>query len=473
MRRFFQKIGQFFAQTLLKGEFMQKVEFYDVVNKLIVPLFTGSYLSGETESSQRDSEVALGKNSTILLKPTKADDYRLILKRGQAFKSFEVTLLKSILGELYNLSLLNIEDKLYLRSLQNLAIEKALIESLTESGAQTILGIINSLEKWSTRTYEGEPVTLGIFVNLAQSADSVNPVIYSQIVNQDFFALFTDGVSSFAEFDRAGFLMGYVNLKSPKVVPTVSPYYYDRVARVCNDKRVGITLTARGDILIFYSRQLIFAKRNGSWCVYSHEEIIRLLYSNASYTAKQIRRAIYNTALDCSFAYKGACLAYVDKDKTMEALSHINAADIISEEYFNLKKELEIEEANKLYNLANAKEILEKFSLSYEEFLDKYNYSKTIAIRKLVADKKLFELDRKLIEEMTSVDGATIVGYDGTIIAVGAIIKIEAGSQGGGRLAATKTMAKYGVAVKVSQDGIMQGYTADKHGNIKQIFNVG
>ena len=74
---------------------------------------------------------------------------------------------------------------------------------------------------------------------------------------------------------------------------------------------------------------------------------------------------------------------------------------------------------------------------------------------------------------MTSVDGATIVGYDGTIIAVGAIIKIEAGSQGGGRLAATKTMAKYGVAVKVSQDGIMQGYTADKHGNIKQIFNVG
>lgn len=452
---------------------MLKEEFYDVVEKNIVPLFTGSYLAGEIESSSRDSEVALGKGNTILLKPTKADDYRLILKRGQAFKSFEVTLLKSILQELYELSQMNILDRLYLRNLQTMAIEKALIESLTDSGSQTVLGIINSLEMWSSRTYEGNTVTLGIFVNLQQNADTINPVTYHQIINQDFFALFTDGVSSFAEFDKNGYLLGYVNLKNPKTVPTVSPYVYDRVARVCNDKRVGIVLTSRGDILIFYARQLIFAKRNGSWCVYSHDEIIRLLYNNVSYTAKQIRRAIYNTALDCSFSYKGACLAYIDKDKTEEALSHINAADIISEEHFDIKKRLEIEEANKLYNFANARDILDRFSLSYEEFLDKYNYTKTIAIRKLVAGKKLFELDRKLVEEMTSVDGATIVDYDGTIIAVGAIIKIEAGSQGGGRLAATKTMAKYGVAIKVSQDGIMQGYSVDKQGKIKQIFNVG
>ena len=96
-----------------------------------------------------------------------------------------------------------------------------------------------------------------------------------------------------------------------------------------------------------------------------------------------------------------------------------------------------------------------------------------MAIRKIVAGKKLFELDRKLVEEMTSVDGATVVDFDGTIIAVGAIIKIEAGSRGGGRLAATTTMAKYGVAIKVSQDGIMQGFSVDKQGKVKQIFNVG
>ena len=109
-----------------------------------------------------------------------------------AFKSFEVNLLRSIIRELYKISLLNIQDALYLRNLQNMAIEKALVESLTESGSSTILGIINGLEKWASRTYEGSTVKLGIMVNLVQNADSINQVNYSQILNSDFFALFTD-----------------------------------------------------------------------------------------------------------------------------------------------------------------------------------------------------------------------------------------------------------------------------------------
>ncbi len=453
---------------------MDKLEFYDIVGKLIVPLFTGSYLAGEMESSPRDLEVALGKGNSVLLKPTKLDDYRIVLKRGQAFKSFEVNIIRSIIKVLNDISELGITDKMYLSKLQSIAIERALIESLTDAGSETILGIIGELEKWSTRTYEGQSVSLGILVNLASVADQHNPVYYHNVLDSDFFALFTDAVNSFVEFDKDGKMMGYVSLKNPKKVATVSPYIYEKVARICNDKRIGICLTKNEDILIFYSRQLVFAKRNGSWCVYCHDEIIRLLQNNVSSAAKQIRRAIYNTALDCSFSYKGACIAYIDKDKTLEALSHIDVADIISEEYFNKKKELELEEAGKLYNLGNAKFIIDKFSLSYEEFLDKYKYAKTMAIRRIVAGKKLFELDRKLVEEMTAIDGATIVDYEGTIIAVGAIIKIEAGSDGGGRLAAAKTMAKYGVAIKVSQDGIMQGFTFDKKTNtVKQIFYVG
>ena len=71
-------------------------------------------------------------------------------------------------------------------------------------------------------------------------------------------------------------------------------------------------------------------------------------------------------------------------------------------------------------------------------------------------------------------DGATIVDYDGTIIATGAIIKIEAGSKAGGRLAATKTLARYGVAIKISQDGIIQGYTYDKKAfKARNVFSVG
>ncbi len=452
---------------------MDKLEFYDIVGKLIVPLFTGSHLLGETESSSRDMEVALGKGNTVLLKPTKLDDYRLILKRGQAFKSFEVELIRSIVHEINEISRMNITDKMYLNNLYNLAIERSLIESVTENGSDTILGIIGHLESWAARSYEGSKVKLGILVNTALVADGINHVNFQSIMKKDFFALFTDGNSSFIEFDRNGNLLGYVNLKRTKSVATISPYIFDRLARICSEKRIGIVLTEEADILIFASHQLLFAKRNGRWCVYSHDEIIRLLQNNASSGAKQIRRAIYNTALDCSFSYNGACLAYINKDKTLDALNHIDASDIISEEHFNMKKQLELDEANKLYNIGNAKNIIDKFSLSYDDFLEKTKSVKTMAIRKIVGGKKLFELDRKLIEEMTSVDGATIIDFDGTIIAVGAIIKIEAGSLGGGRLAATTTMAKYGVAIKVSQDGIMQGFGADKQGKVKQIFNVG
>lgn len=453
-------------------EKLEKSEFYDIVEELIVPLFTGSQLVGEMESTSRDLEVALGRGNTVLLKPTKMDDYRLIIKRGQAFKSFEVNLMRAIIRELDEIAQMDISDKMYLGQLNSIAIEKALIESITDSATDTILGIINGLDQWSTRTYEGNTVQLGILINFGAVSESPLQISYKDVLTENFFALFSDGNNSFIEFDKSGNLLGHVNIRKAKYAPTISPRMFERVARVCGDKRVGIVLTVKGDILVFFSRQLIFAKRNGRWGVYSHEEIIKLLQNNVSYTAKEIRRALYNTALDCSFSYKGACIAYVNKDKTMDALNHIDAADIVSEAHFDMKKQMELEEAEKLYNLGNAKEIIEHFSLSYDDFLLKNNCIKTMAVRKIIAGKKLQELDRKLVEEITSVDGATVIDYDGTVIAVGAIIKIEAGSMGGGRLAATTTMAKYGTAIKVSQDGIMTGFSVDKRGDVKQIFDV-
>ena len=450
---------------------MEKSHFYGFVDRMILPLFTGSFIAGETESSSRDLEVALGKGNSVLLKPSKADEYRLILKRGQPFKSFEVSLIKTILEEIAILSEAGLENTVYLQKLQNTIIEKALIDSITtDSASQTIIGVISCLERWATRTYEGENVSMGVFVNLSALADDAS-VNFADIMDSDFFVRITDGVSSFVEFDKKGGLIGYINLKNPKHAPTVSPYIFDRVARSCNDKRVGIILTARGDILIFYARQLMFAKRNGKWCVYSHDEIIRLLYTNVSYTAKQIRRAIYSTALDCSFGYMGACIIYLNKDKTHEALKQINIADIVSESHFEEKKLMELGENSKLYNLTNPPPFDE--NITFEEYLTKFNCTKARAIKNIIAGKKLYELDRKLLENLVGIDGATVIDFDGTIIAVGAILKIEAGSLGGGRLAATKSMAKYGVGIKVSQDGIMQGFSADKHGKVKLIFDVG
>lgn len=149
---------------------MVKEEFYKVVEKLILPLFTGSFISGEELSSARDSEVAYGKQNSLLIKADKADEYRLVLKRGQPFKSFELNLMKAILSEINFISSLKLSDENYIQTLQFHAIEKSICLSIAdEESATTMLGMINELVKWSSRTYEGRRVAIGIVINQSTS----------------------------------------------------------------------------------------------------------------------------------------------------------------------------------------------------------------------------------------------------------------------------------------------------------------
>jgi hypothetical protein len=99
----------------------------------------------------------------------------------------------------------------------------------------------------------------------------------------------------------------------------------------------------------------------------------------------------------------------------------------------------------------------------FEKFVTEEKCVKTATLTKLISGKKFQDLDRKLRQELIAIDGATVIDYDGTILAVGAIIKIEAGSSGGGRLAAAKTLSNYGISIKISNDGSMQGFKIDKN----------
>lgn len=454
---------------------MEKQEFYKVVDKLILPLFTGSFLDGEEESSSRDNEVAYGKKNTLLIKASKLDEYRLVLRRGQPFQEFEVNLLKSILNEINNISSLEFQDDSYISVLQENAIEKSICESICEGeSAASLFGIINKLEKWSARTYEGRKVSIGIILNLSAVADNENAINYDQLMGQDFFALLSDGDTSYVEFDKRGNLLGYVQLDKIKKVPCITPYEYEMLARYCNERRIGIVLTENGDFLIFKNRNLLFSKRLGNWNIYSHEEVIQLLSYRGNYSLKDIRRSVYYTALDTSFSYSGGCICYLNKDNIEEALTHINAHDIIDEKYFEIKKAQELENAGKLYNLQTLSQVEAIYNVPYNTFLQEQKCIKSQSIRKIINGKPFHELSRKLRQEIVGMDGATIIDSDGTIVAAGAILKIEAGSEGGGRLAAALTLGKYGVAIKISQDGLMKAFSPDrKNGKVKCLFTVG
>ena len=357
---------------------MEKSEFYKVVNKLVLPLFIGSFIEGEEESTSRDSEVAFGRRNSLLIKPFKTDEYRLILRRGQPFQVFEVNLLRNILNEINKISSLNLDDESYISVLQNNAIEKSICASISDAETSNVMfGILTELEKWGARTYEGKKIAIGIIINTSlDNSDQPETISYSDIMDRDFFALLSDGIDSYIEFDKKGNLVGYLQLDKVKKVPSIAPCEYEMVARYCNDKRIGIVLTKNGDFLIFKNRELLFSKRLGGWNIYSHEEVIQLLSYRGNYSLKDIRRSVYYTALDTSFAYSGGCIIYLNKDTVEGALTHINAHDILDERYFEIKKRQELENAGKLYNLQNLATVEAIYNVPYQTFLEEQNCAK-------------------------------------------------------------------------------------------------
>lgn len=450
---------------------MEKEKFYFVVRKLILPLLTGSQLVGEEESNSREAEVALGKQNSLLIKPSKSVEYRLIIKRGRAYQPFEISLLKNILKEINEITSYEGLDPSYEMGLLEKAIEKAVCDSAALSASSTMLGLVSALTSWSARTYEGKKINFGIILNISDNVEA-GPLHYSDMLASDFFALLSDGKHSFVEFNKDGFLSGYVSLSKVRNYSSIAPYEFNYVARYCGEKKVGIALTENGDLLIFKNHMLMYAKRRGKWNVYSHEEIIQLLSYRSVHSLKDIRRAIYLSAIDCSFIYSGGIIVYLKRDTAEGALAHIDARDILSSEYYEMKKNLELQESEKLYNLSSAERTRNLYAPGYDEFLTKHSCYKAQCLKQIINGRKFHELDRKLREEIIAMDGATIIDFDGTIIAAGAILKIEAGSLGGGRLAAAKDLAKFGVSLKISQDGVIQGFSYDKKNSIKVLFTV-
>ena len=178
--------------------------------------------------------------------------------------------------------------------------------------------------------------------------------------------------------------------------------------------------------------------------------------------------------MDSSYSYNGGCIVYLNKDSAEDALAHINANDIIDEHYFEIKKAQMLEMAGRLYNFQTLSSVEAKYNVPYLTFLREQKCVKAQCLRKIINGRPFHELSRKLRLELISMDGAVVIDSEGTIIAVGAILKIEAGSEGGGRLAAATTLSKYGTAIKISQDGIIKAFFPDKKLNkVRALFTVG
>jgi len=271
--------------------------------------------------------------------------------------------------------------------------------------------------RWSTRSYEGKPISAAFGITEALG----ETVSFHDFSKEDFSAVLTNGTDTMIECSADGTIQDYHALAIPSKLPDHAPHRLAGLADWARGGRIVLALNRSGEILVLKHGRLVFVCRRGKWSFLTHEPIITQMKCPRD---RDIRREIYSSALDASFARTGACIGVVTSDHVLSAA---------------WKKAVPRE----------------------EDHLQSPRSTKTEALAQMIGRKRFQDLPRRFRQELLAIDGATLVAYDGTLLAVGAILKIEGGSTGGGRLAAARTLGQYGLGIKISQDGPIQGFRGE------------
>lgn len=438
--------------------------FKDILNNFIFYLYPTFEIDCEVDFMEH-VYATLNDDGTLNVKGDIHGLKGYRIKRERPFIPDDVTLISNFISEVYLIeSYPNLSDE-YVETLIQSALNKAIAQTLSQVSTSTITMVINSLSKFSERTYEGRNIAYGVVINdKILCKNRVDNVYFTNFIENPFAAVLTNGTESFIEVDKDGYVSRYVQLNSEKSDYALAPYNYTRVLEYTGDDVTAIVLTQKGEILIYKDSELRYTKRGGRWNPYSHKETIRLIHERSKNDNLLFAKAVYLTAIDVSFTQTGGIISFLDENEVQNALNHINIKDICNEKYFEIKRELMAKSNDPEYESIK--------NMTFDEFLKLKQNNKSCLLNRLIDGRKFFMLYRKLRQELVGIDGATIIDYNGDIVAVGAIVKIEAGSTGGGRVAATKTLSHYGISIEISSDSSIKGFALDENDESEVIFTI-
>jgi hypothetical protein len=398
-----------------------------LATQYLVPFFSGAkLLDVQTASTKREMTAARTDPCVISFKVSSADDYRLRLWRSQSFddvttgrvtETHVVRAFVEVLSEIED-SL----DKPYAHDLLTTFQRKVIVRALVGRDLQeAILYGIDVLSLWASRLYEGHPITAAIgFESQGFGCVEENNPTLEEIAAKDFSAVLSNGYDTMLSFDRDRRLVAYEALSMQSSGSHSAPLRYTALADWSTPDRIVLALNRLGEILVFKDKKLVFARRSGKWHFLTHEPVISQMGQAVSKIP--VRMAVYESCLDASFARTGACLGIVTRP-----------------------------------NLAKWKGLAKES----DDYIQDPTSTKTKAVSRILAGRKFHELDRRARQELLAIDGATLIDYLGNVLAVGAILDIRGGSDGGGRKAAAKALAIYGLGIKVSQDGGILGFAGE------------
>lgn len=415
---------------------MNEALLREISEAYLLPFFSGAKIADTSvPSSASENTVAFVDPQTIAFKVNRADAYRLQFRRDQPFAQKADPARETQVIEAYVTVLERMSNELngpLKDDLLSTSQRRVVAESAAEPGkGDELLTVIDHMALWATRLYEGAPIASAIGIDPSVSVPESLPL--AKLAEQDFFAVLSNGFDTMLTLSTDLNFTGHEVLRATPSAGGFCPWRHSAIAAwTAGVKgRVAVVLNRLGEILIFRDGQLLFARRSGRWHFLTHGPIIRQMRVPKD---QDIRKAIYETALDASFARTGACIGVI-------AAGGMEAAKVM---------------------------------IAETDWLSKRRSDKAQAIAAIVGTKKFHELDRTVRQELAAIDGATVIDHVGTVVAVGAILKIDGGSTGGGRTAAAKKLATLGLGVKISQDGGISGYRRKNENseNMPPDFNV-
>lgn len=405
---------------------MNETELRKLSDEYLVPLFSGARLLGRSSpSSTSEQRVSFVDQQTIEFKVLRQDKYRLAIRRAHRFSTKAATPVTEIdVVEAFVDAVSTISSGLskpyradLLANFQRNVVARAVLGPRWS----VLLTAIDQLDEWSKRLYEGAPIAAGIGFKRGSGGETME-----LLSREKLSQVMSNGFDTLLAFDFSGKLLGHEALAPGRPTPH-APNRYGAVSRWTRRGNVAVTLNRLGEILVFRGERLIFARRSGKWHFLTHDPIVTQMQKPH---LRAVRTAIYESALDASFARTGACIGVVTPPHRSD--------------WQRVVPEL-------------------------RDYLLSPTSAKAHALSRMVSGRPFQDLERELRQELLAIDGATVLGADGEIYAIGTIVRISGGSGGGGREAAAIELSTLGLGVKVSQDGRISGY---HDGNEDPVFTL-
>jgi hypothetical protein len=309
--------------------------------------------------------------------------FQFCLSRVQEFEQSDATLVNSIIGNIKKAE--SLEDTPLFNDIINPATRLAVAQRVAPQSASLAASLIRQLERWSEETYEGRPISAAIGIDEGEPINTTVDV--DEVIGEGYAVVMASGLESFMIVSPTGQIKGHEPFPNTNSINGIySPIRFSRLAEWSQGKRSGYALTRNGEIMVFSGGHMRFAKRRGIWWHFPHPANITRFRAKHTFPTA-VAKAVYESSLDVSFSRTGGGIgilrkeeeAVADRDKIISPDDRVGSAS-----------------------------------------------TKGRFLATIIQGKKFQELDRRLRQDIVAIDGSTILRYDGTIIAAGAIVKVGA-----------------------------------------------